>query len=76
MPGASDCKNSLTGVLAALEHLLEGGWQPTRTVVLAFGHDEEIGGPQGAASVASFLLETYGKVRRRRPLDARPKQAD
>lgn len=60
--GSTDCKNSLTGVMSALEHLLERGWRPTRTIVLAFGFDEEIGGPQGAATIFPFLLERYGKV--------------
>lgn len=29
--------------------------------VLAFGMDEEIGGPQGASSIGPYLLETYGE---------------
>ncbi|KAG6330629.1 hypothetical protein ID866_8459, partial [Astraeus odoratus] len=31
---------------SAIETMLEAGYQPTRTVVLAFGFDEEIGGDQ------------------------------
>jgi acetylornithine deacetylase/succinyl-diaminopimelate desuccinylase-like protein len=29
--------------------------------VLAFGFDEEIGGPQGASAIGEHLLDTYGK---------------
>jgi Gly-Xaa carboxypeptidase len=60
--GASDTKNSLIGSLAAVEHLLEQGWSPRRTVVFAFGFTEEIGGPLGAASIGPLLLERYGEV--------------
>lgn len=31
---------------AAVETLISNGFQPTRTVVLAFGFDEEVSGPQ------------------------------
>ena len=30
-------------------------------LVFAFGFDEEIGGPQGASSIATLLLDRYGK---------------
>jgi Gly-Xaa carboxypeptidase len=29
--------------------------------VFAFGFDEEIGGPQGAATIGPYLLDKYGK---------------
>jgi len=35
------------------------GFQPARTVYLAFGHDEEVGGPNGARQIAD-LLESRG----------------
>lgn len=50
--GSSDCKNNLIGVLSALESLLEQGWKPSRTVIAAFGFDEEIGGHRGATAIA------------------------
>ncbi len=53
--GALDMKQSLMGVLEAVEHLLAHGFTPTRTVYLAFGHDEEIGGSLGAAKIAEIL---------------------
>ncbi|TXT13297.1 hypothetical protein VHUM_00664 [Vanrija humicola] len=59
--GASDDKGTTTAVLAAIELLLEGGrFTPSRTVVLAFGHDEERGGLRGAMNIRDFLLDKYG----------------
>ncbi len=53
--GALDDKSSLTGILEAVTFLLKEGFQPQRTIYLAFGHDEEIGGSQGAAKIAQLL---------------------
>ena len=55
--GALDIKNQLIAILEAVEHLLKTGFQPNRTIYLAFGHDEEIGGPNGAKAIASHLEE-------------------
>ena len=46
--GTMDDKASVLGILESVEHLLIDGFQPQRTVYLAFGHDEEIGGENGA----------------------------
>jgi carboxypeptidase PM20D1 len=43
--------------LEAVEHLLAAGHRPRRTVILAFGHDEELGGPKGAARIAALLAQ-------------------
>jgi carboxypeptidase PM20D1 len=53
--GALDNKASVLGILEAVEHLLEQGFQPACTVYLAFGHDEEVGGGRGAGQIASLL---------------------
>jgi len=53
--GTLDDKNGVLSLLEAVESLLEEGFQPKRTVVFAFGHDEEISGKQGAAKVAEKL---------------------
>ncbi len=53
--GALDDKGSLTAILEAVEALLASGYEPQRTIYLAFGHDEEIGGKQGAAKIAALL---------------------
>ncbi|KAF5362478.1 hypothetical protein D9756_002470 [Leucocoprinus leucothites] len=59
--GSSDDKSGLIGVLSAVETLISNGFQPTRTVVLAFGFDEEVSGQEGAAKMGSVLLDLYGK---------------
>src|SRR5688572_4533212 len=53
--GTMDDKSSLLGTLEAVETLLSENYQPQRTVYLAFGHDEEIGGKEGASKIASLL---------------------
>lgn len=50
--GSSDCKNNLIGILSAVESLLQQAWTPHRTLVLAFGFDEETGGLRGAAEIS------------------------
>ncbi|ORY31378.1 hypothetical protein BCR39DRAFT_526354 [Naematelia encephala] len=59
--GSNDDKSSLTAILASIELLLEAGtFQPTRTVILGFGHDEERGGERGAPAIRDWMLEHYG----------------
>ena len=58
--GASDCKNVLIGLLSTVEDLLQQNWKPTRTVLLAFGYDEESHGFLGAGSIATALEKKYG----------------
>lgn len=53
--GARDDKSSVLALLESAEWLLAQGFQPARTVYLAFGHDEEIGGTDGAKQVAALL---------------------
>src|SRR6266699_1198704 len=53
--GALDDKGSLVGILEAVEHLVAVGTKPRRTVYLAFGYDEEVGGRRGAAHIADLL---------------------
>ena len=59
--GASDCKNNLIGVMSTVEFLLENHWTPKRTIILAFGFDEETGGVRGAATIAEYLQRIWGK---------------
>jgi Gly-Xaa carboxypeptidase len=58
--GASDCKNTLIGILESVELLLDAGFEPKRTVILSFGFDEESSGKQGAGRLSEALLEHYG----------------
>ena len=53
--GALDVKSGVVGIMAAVEHLLRSGFQPERSVYLAFGHDEEVGGTFGNAAIATEL---------------------
>lgn len=53
--GAMDDKGGVFAVLEAVEALLAQGYQPARTIYLAFGHDEEIGGYNGAGKIAELL---------------------
>ena len=53
--GAMDDKSSIFGILEAIEILLTQGYNPERTVYLAFGHDEEISGQNGAEAIVAHL---------------------
>lgn len=53
--GAIDNKSTVLGTLEAIEMLLGEGFQPARTVYLAYGHDEEVGGTAGARAIAAVL---------------------
>ncbi len=55
--GTMDDKVGVISLLEAAERLLEQGYAPARTLVFGFGHDEEIGGEQGAAAIASLLRD-------------------
>jgi carboxypeptidase PM20D1 len=53
--GTMDDKISVISILEAVEALLADGFQPRRTIYLAFGHDEEVGGVRGASAIAELL---------------------
>ena len=55
--GALDDKASLIALMESVEQLLKESYTPSRTIYLAFGHDEEVGGSNGAAKIASLLKE-------------------
>jgi carboxypeptidase PM20D1 len=57
--GTLDIKCGVIGILEAVEYLLKADFKPERTVYIAFGHDEEIGGEDGAQAIAA-LLEARG----------------
>lgn len=52
--GARDDKSSVLALLESAEWLVAQGFRPARTVYLAFGHDEEVGG-EGAKAIAALL---------------------
>lgn len=53
--GTIDDKVGVIGIMEAVELLLKQGYHPKRSVYLAFGHDEEIGGELGAKAIAAYL---------------------
>lgn len=55
--GALDDKANAMALFEAVERLAQEGYRPARTVYLAFGHDEEVGGRQGAVAMAARLGE-------------------
>jgi len=55
--GSLDDKSGVLGILEAVEFLLAKGFQPERTILLAFGHDEEVSGVNGARNIAALLRQ-------------------
>jgi carboxypeptidase PM20D1 len=55
--GALDDKGAVITMLEATTHLLGMGFVPQRTIYLALGHDEEIGGQLGAGGITKLLQE-------------------
>lgn len=53
--GSWDDKGNLLSQLEAVEMLLASGYQPPRTIYLAYGADEEVGGMRGATQIAALL---------------------
>ena len=53
--GAIDDKGQLVAILEAAERLAASGFQPERTIMFAFGEDEEAGGGRGNAAIAKAL---------------------
>jgi carboxypeptidase PM20D1 len=50
-----DDKSAVVVMLEATTKIIKGGFTPQRTIYLSFGHDQEIGGMQGAKGVADLL---------------------
>ncbi|KAG2113088.1 uncharacterized protein F5147DRAFT_682674 [Suillus discolor] len=59
--GSCDDKSGLIGIMSAIESMLENGFKPTRTVVIASGFDEEVSGIRGASSLATEMIERFGE---------------
>ncbi|WNC68763.1 M20 family peptidase [Thalassotalea nanhaiensis] len=55
--GAIDDKSTVMALMEAMELTLKQGVPPKRTLYFAFGHDEEIGGSQGAKKVAEYFQQ-------------------
>lgn len=55
--GAVDDKGSLISIFEAINRLIIKGLKPTRTIYIASGADEEIGGNHGAKLIAQYFRE-------------------
>lgn len=55
--GALDDKGMIIAQMEVVEQLLREGHQPQRSIYLAYGHDEEIGGRQGALKISQYLQQ-------------------
>ncbi|KAK8376536.1 hypothetical protein O3P69_009872 [Scylla paramamosain] len=60
--GAIDNKVAVIGIMSALEYLARTGFQPERTFYVAFGHDEEVRGKDGAGHMGRLLQERGVKL--------------
>ena len=55
--GTLDNKSNLISQLEAVELLIKAGFKPQRTIYLVFGHDEEVGGRDGAVAIVALLKQ-------------------
>lgn len=55
--GTLDDKVAMLAHLEALRHYISIHGQPKRTIYLAYGHDEELAGHEGAARIAEHLVK-------------------
>jgi carboxypeptidase PM20D1 len=53
--GAVDDKGSVVTLMEAANTLAAQGFKPVRTIIFAFGHDEEVSGLKGAQAMAALL---------------------
>jgi carboxypeptidase PM20D1 len=60
--GSWDDKGNLFSILEAVEQLAKEGFRPKRTIYLAFGADEEVGGQRGASEIAKLLAQRGVKL--------------
>ena len=58
--GATDDKGYLISIIESLDLLIKSGFKPKRTVILAFGCDEEISGENCARPISNVLHDQYG----------------
>lgn len=59
--GSLDCKHGVMAILESLSLLYAAGFQPDRTIYVALGHDEELGGEDGNGKMAEWL-RSHGRT--------------
>ena len=60
--GTLDDKITVISILEAAEELIARGFRPKQTILFAFGHDEELGGMEGASHTARLLASRGVKL--------------
>ncbi len=55
--GALDDKSAVIAMMEAVTLLLEQSFTPQRDIYIAFGHDEEVGGDEGAARIVDYFKQ-------------------
>jgi carboxypeptidase PM20D1 len=60
--GTLDNKITVMALLETAEYLLAEGYEPARSIYFSFGHDEEIGGNEGARMVSRYLEDNGIKL--------------
>ena len=55
--GAMDDKFTVMALMETAEYMIAEGYQPQRSIYFAFGHDEEIGGEDGARAVSRYMQD-------------------
>ncbi|MEZ8823950.1 M20 family peptidase [Vibrio amylolyticus] len=60
--GSLDDKNQIHAILEATEMKIKENFQPERTILFVFGHDEEVGGPEGAKHAADIIEQRYDNI--------------
>jgi carboxypeptidase PM20D1 len=55
--GTLDVKFGVISLMEAMELLLSENARPQRDIYFAFGHDEEVGGSDGAAKIAEYFAD-------------------
>lgn len=55
--GTLDNKNNVMSLLETMEYLLTVDYQPRRSFYVSFGHDEEIGGDEGARAISRYFQD-------------------
>ena len=55
--GSVDDKLTVIALMEAMEQLFSENIRPKRSIYFSFGHDEEVGGRDGAANIAKYFKE-------------------
>ncbi|KAJ5756670.1 hypothetical protein N7533_006213 [Penicillium manginii] len=58
--GSTDDKGYLISIIESMDLLMKSGFKPKRTIILAFGCDEEISGRNCARPISELLHDRYG----------------